>query len=158
MIIISDTSVITNLIHLDQLMILRKLFGNIVIPQKVFEELEKLPEQIVIINRHNGIKVNAIVNKEYFDELSKVLDSGESEAIALAVELKADLLLIDEKKGRKIAQENGILITGLLGILIDAKTENLIPEIKSILDTLIFEIGSRISPQLYLDILKRADE
>ena len=86
------------------------------------------------------------------------LDPGEAEAIVLAIELKADALLIDEKKGRKIAQEYGIVITGLLGILIDSKAENLIQEVKPILDRLIFEIGFRISPKLYQDILEKVNE
>ena len=80
------------------------------------------------------------------------MDPGEAEAIVLAIELEADALLIDEKKGRKIAEEHGIIITGLLGILIIAKSENLISEVKPILDKLIFETGFRINPKLYQDI------
>lgn len=101
MIVISDTSVISNSIQLDQLILLRKLFGNIVLPQKVFDELSKIPEQIIIIKRLNWIEVKTISNKEYFEKLLKILDAGEAEAIALAIELKADALLIDEKKAEE---------------------------------------------------------
>ncbi len=158
MIVVSDTSVITNLVQIDQLTLLKALFGNIVIPQKVYDELTKVPKQIELIERLNWIEVKQISDRTHFDNLLKTLDPGEAEAIVLAIELEADALLIDEKKGRKIAQEHGIIITGLLGILIIAKTENLISEVKPILDKLIFETGFRINPKLYQDILKKVDE
>lgn len=62
--------------------------------------------------------------------LSKELDTGEAEAIALAVELKADRLLIDERLGRSAALRLGLKITGVLGILVAAKRNNLIQEVK----------------------------
>ncbi|MBL7792671.1 MAG: DUF3368 domain-containing protein [Saprospiraceae bacterium] len=158
MIVVSDTSVITNLVQIDQLTLLKDLFGNIVIPQKVYDELTKVPKQIELIERLNWIEVKQISDSSHFDNLLKTLDAGEAEAIVLAIELEADALLIDEKKGRKIAQEHGIIITGLLGILIIAKAENLISEVKPILDKLIFETGFRINPKLYQDILKKVDE
>ena len=76
----------------------------------------------------------------------------------LAIELRADALLIDEKKGRKIAQEYGIIITGLLGIFIEAKKEGFINKVKPTLDRLIFEAGFRISPKLYQAILEKVGE
>lgn len=158
MIVISDTSVITNLIQLDQLILLRKLFGDIVLPQKVFDELSRLPKQAIILRRLKWVEVKSASNTKYFEKLCKILDAGEAEAIALAIELKADVLLIDERKGRRIAQENGILITGLLGVLLEAKTQNLLPQIKPILDKLVFEIGFRISTELYREILKKVNE
>lgn len=158
MIVVSDTSVITNLVQIDQLTLLKDLFGNIVIPQKVYDELTKVPKQIDLIERLNWIEVKQISDRTHFDNLLRTLDPGEAEAIVLAIELEADALLIDEKKGRKIAQEHGIIITGLLGILIIAKAENLISEVKPILDKLIFETGFRINPKLYQDILKKIDE
>jgi predicted nucleic acid-binding protein len=158
MVVISDTSVITNLIQLDHLRLLKELFGNIIVPQKVFEELARLPEQIEIIERYDWIEIKQISDREHFSKLQKTLDPGEAEAIVLALELRADALLIDEKKGRKIAQEYGITITGLLGVLVDAKSEHLIDEVKPILDRLVFEVGFRINPKLYQDIIKRAGE
>ncbi|MEM9829833.1 MAG: DUF3368 domain-containing protein [Bacteroidota bacterium] len=158
MVIVSDTSIITNLIQVDHLEFLQDIFGEIVIPAQVFEELSKVPGQLEIIENTEWIEVKTIANEKQLEELTVVLDPGEAEAIALALELKADALLIDEKKCRKIAQKYGIVVTGLLGILISAKEENLIPEIKPILDKLIFEIGFRISPKLYQQILEKVDE
>lgn len=158
MIVVSDTSVITNLIQLGQLPLLKELFENIIIPQKIFDELARIPRQIEVINENAWIEVRQISDETHFKKLTSTLDPGEAEAIVLAIELKADALLIDEKKGRRIAQEYGITITGLLGVLIEAKAENLIKEVKPILDRLIFEMGFRINPKLYQNILEKVDE
>ena len=158
MIIISDTSVLTNLIQLDQLSLLEKLFGHVLIPKKVFSELSKIPGQIPIIERISWIEIRSASNSEIVEKLAMQLDLGEAESIALAIEEKADLLLIDERKGRRIAQQNGILITGLLGILIEAKAEKHLKEVKPLLDKLIFEIGFRVSPKLYQQVLTEINE
>ncbi|MEM6347333.1 MAG: DUF3368 domain-containing protein [Bacteroidota bacterium] len=158
MIIISDTSVITNLVQLQQLFILESLFGQVVIPLKVYAELEKIPSQKTIIDQTTWIEIRSVSNKRLFKKLEALLDPGEAEAITLAVELKADLLLIDERKGRKVASDYGILITGLIGILIEAKSNGLVSQVKPFFDKLIFEIGFRINPKLYQEILKKIGE
>lgn len=158
MIIISDTSVITYLIQIEQLELLKQLFGEVIIPEKVKEELSQVKGQLAVIESTNWIKIGQITNQELYDKIDEDLDAREAESIVLAIELKADLLLIDEKKGRRIAEKYGLRITGLLGILIEAKEELIIKEIKPILDKLIYEIGFRISPRLYQEILKRVNE
>ena len=66
--------------------------------------------------------------------------------------------MIDEKKGRKIAKENGLIIVGILGLLIEAKQEGLISTVKQTLDKLVFEVGFRVNPKLYSYILQVAGE
>ena len=158
MIVISDTSVITYLIQIDELLLLKELFGEVIIPEKVKEELSQISGQLSIIESTDWIKVRRITNQNLYNEIEENLDSGETESIVLAIELQADILLIDEKKGRRIAEKYGLRITGLLGILIEAKEENIIKEVKPMLDRLIYEIGFRISPRLYQEILKKVNE
>ena len=86
-------------------------------------------------------------------ELSNVLDPGESEAIVLAVEKKADYLVIDERKGRKIAVQYGLKITGLLGVLGKAKAKGIINEVKPYLDDLVLISGFRVSKNLRKQLL-----
>jgi len=76
----------------------------------------------------------------------------------LALEIKADLLLMDERRGRAFAQELGLNVVGLLGILLQAKNQNLIAAVKPLIDRLIQEADFRVSPQLYRSILQIADE
>jgi predicted nucleic acid-binding protein len=83
---------------------------------------------------------------------------GEAEAIALASECGAELLLIDEHRGRKIASRFGIRVAGVLGVLIEAKRCGELPAIKPVLDLLVSTAGFRISNALYGRVLEAADE
>ncbi|AIE76293.1 DUF3368 domain-containing protein [Synechocystis sp. PCC 7338] len=90
--------------------------------------------------------------------LAQMLDPGESEAIALAIEIDAERLLIDERLGRDIATNYGLKLRGLLGLLINAKQQGMIPMLRPILDRLIKQAGFRVSPTLYARILQEAGE
>jgi len=158
MIIVSDTSPITNLLKIGRVSLLQQIFKEIIIPNGVYEELIKIPNQKSQIENTKWIKKQDSKNKEFINELLKILDRGESESIALAIELKADYLLIDEKKGRKIANEYGITITGLLGVLRRAKLKGYLEKVKPILDQLREETGFRIHQNLYKEILKDVGE
>ena len=86
------------------------------------------------------------------------LDKGEAEAISLAIENQADILIIDELAGRQVAKQHNLRIIGLLGILIDAKYSGLIKEVKPLLDQLISDHGFWIKPELYSNVLKTVAE
>lgn len=87
--------------------------------------------------------------------LKQTLDKGESEAIALAVELKADWTLIDERDARKVAKSLGLKVTGILGILLRAKQVGELESLQPVIDNLINKAGFRIAPELLAQILKR---
>ena len=160
MIIVSDTSVITNLINVESLFLLKELYQNVIIPQAVYQELSASEGDILNQLDQDWINVCSVESQTEVVKFQKSarLDRGESEAILLAQQLNADLLLIDERRGRAEAQRLGIRITGLLGILVDAKTNGLIAAVKPVLDRLMADATFRVSPALYALILKMAQE
>jgi predicted nucleic acid-binding protein len=91
-------------------------------------------------------------------ELRNRVNVGEAEAIALAAEVNANRLLIDERLGRQAAAELGLSLIGVLGILLAAKRQGLISEVKPVIDDLVIQAGFRVSSQLYADVLNAADE
>jgi len=158
MIIVCDSSPIIALALCDQLELLDKLFNDILIPQEVYNETTKEgKEPTPIIKEWATGKVIEVINRQSVNKFNEILDKGESEAIALYLEKSADYLLIDEKKGRKIAMENDIKIIGSIGVLIMAKRKGLIQSIKPSLD-IIRHSSTRISDFLYEQALKIAGE
>ena len=148
-IIISDASCLILLNKIGELLVLKKLFGKVIITQIIASEYgNELPEWIEVINPCRDI------NQSVW-ELN--LDEGEISAIALALEIENSLLIIDELKGRKIARELGIRITGTIGLLVDAKESGYIPLLKPILQK-IRQTNFRISENIFLEILAKAGE
>lgn len=143
MIIISDTTPIISLIKINRLDLLEKLFVEVLVPNAVFKELTTntlFTNEAEIVKKSSFLKVSSVQNQKSLQLLQAVsgLDDGESEAIILADELKSNILLMDERKGRKVAQKLGINITGTIGILIQAYNEGMISdvEVKSYLNQL----------------------
>ncbi|KGE88536.1 MAG: DUF3368 domain-containing protein [Phaeodactylibacter xiamenensis] len=158
MVVISDTTTITNLIQINLLDILPKLYNEVIIPLAVHKELLRFEEQKTIINSSNWLKPLEVENNPYLGSLLESIDKGEAEAIALAIKLQPDFLIIDERAGRKIAKEYGIPIIGLLGILMLAKQQGLIENVKTPLDSLKDEVGFRVSKSLYEFVLSEVNE
>jgi len=162
-IVISDTSAITNLAAIDQLRLLPLLYEQVIIPEAVYRELVDIDPPVpgsAEVPTATWLAVKLIANRGVVERLQSEarLDPGESEAIALALELGADLLLIDERRGRAEANRLGIKITGLLGILVEAKRKNLIVAVKPLIDALIATSEFRVSSALYNQILNIANE
>lgn len=153
MIVVSDTSPISNLMTIGQLDLLKFVFNKILIPEGVKDELEKLPSQRKELEKHKWITLQKIKDKKLLADLLLMLDRGESEAIVLAIEKKADYLIIDERKGRGIAVKYGLKITGLLGVLGKAKAKGIINDVGSYMDDLVLISGFRISQKLRKKIL-----
>lgn len=148
-IIIADSSSIIILYETELLQLLPSLFNRITITKQVEKEIRiAVPE---------WMKVQEPSNQKLVNDLLKELDEGEASSIALAVEHKDSLLIIDEKDGRKIAASLHIQIIGTLGILLHAKRKNLVPSFKACLDKIIAK-GFRISPQLIAEFMEDSGE
>ncbi len=158
MIVVSDTSPLTNLMKIDGLLLMKAVFGRIVIPPMVETELNRIPAHRQVLADTDWIEVVALTDRNIYNQLLSELDPGEAEAMALSIELQADYLLIDEQTGRSVAQRMGIPITGLLGMFILAKQQAIIPAIKPYLQRLIYEAEFHVNPALFQQVLQAVGE
>ncbi|QHV01626.1 DUF3368 domain-containing protein [Synechocystis sp. CACIAM 05] len=163
MIVVSDTSAMANLAVVDHLWLLQAIYKSVIIPEAVASEIAVATNpQISLILQLDWIKIRLLSAPSYelAEQLQKErgLDAGEAHAIALALDLQADDLLMDERLGRREATRLGLSIVGILGVLLVAKQINLIPQVKPVIDDLINQAGFRVSSKLYERILIFAQE
>lgn len=161
MIVVSDTSALANLAIVDHLWLLESIYQTVIIPDVVARELAAASNPLIpAILQVGWIQPQPLTNSELANQLQQErgLDAGEANAIALALELQADDLLIDERLGRQEALRLGLSIIGILGILLVAKQRSLIPQVQPVMDALISQAGFRVSSQLYQRVLALAEE
>jgi uncharacterized protein len=158
--VVSDTSPIRALHHLNVLGVLHQLFGNVLVPPAVARELESPARafQPVPVSSTPFVTVRAPRNLQRVLELSRLLDPGEAEAIALAQEVGADLLIIDELAGRNVAQHCGLNRTGALGVLVRAKQAHLITPVLPLVDRLRRDLNFHVSDELYEEVRRLVAE
>lgn len=129
MIVIADTSPISYLILVDEAELLPELYGQILVPFAVFQELTspEAPSKVRnwFLEKPDWFEVRTITTGVP-DGLSAILDKGESEAIQMATELHADLILLDELAGRRVAKNIGLRVIGLIGVLAAASRRGLV--------------------------------
>lgn len=155
MILIADSSALVALAIVDKLEILDKLFGQVLIPLAVYDE-------ITIENREESKKLLNYSKDRVKDISSKInfnitLGKGESESIILYKEENADFLLCDDKKAKKFAQSFGMNVVGSLGILLKAKDKRLIGEIRPLI-TILKSSKVFIDDKIYHIVLEMAVE
>jgi uncharacterized protein len=160
-IIISDTGPLIALAKTDNLAILQQLFAKVIIPNAVFKELQLNSVRAGTVALKKAIFTDKWI--EVYQQkirlnstISNVVDPGEAEAIALALELKI-ILLIDERRGRVVAKQEAIDVIGTAGLLLVAKRKGIIPQVKEILLD-IQDCGYRFSDNLLKTILSLAEE
>lgn len=161
MIIVSDTSSINNLAAINQLHLLQQLYQTVLIPEAVYQELTDPSFPVAgatEVQTFDWIQTLAVTNRSVVEMLNNELDIGEAEAIALALEVEADQVLIDERRGRLVAARLNLRYTGILGILVEAKSRGLIVEVKPLLDALISQAGFWVAAPLYNRVLRLVDE
>ena len=158
--VVSNASPLINLARIQRFDLLKQFYGRVTIPTAVYEEV------VVYGQERDGSR--DVRNATWIDRaspaddlavsaLSAQLDRGEASAIILARELNAELLLIDEIRGRRVAEKLGVKVTGTLGILTRAKREGLIPNLRDEITRLQSQ-GTWIHPKLSRDILELVGE
>ncbi len=156
--VVSNTTPLISLLKLDRLEILNKIYSVICIPSAVYNEIEAGKDKPFYrdLSKIDWIKIVEIKNQnalKYFLDL----DSGEAEAIVLATEINADLIIMDEKLGRFHAKHADLKVTGIIGVLIKAKQLGIITELKPLLFELI-EKNVWIGDKLINEILAQSGE
>ena len=147
--VISDTSCLILLQKIDHLFILSKIYSKVVVTPLIASEFGKDLPDFIEIRTHRDQLV--------FKTLSQLVDQGEASAFTLAFEIDNCVLILDDRKARKIAKSLGFRLTGTLGILVKAKDAGVIPFVRPLLDKLK-ETDFRISDEVMAKTLEQAGE
>jgi predicted nucleic acid-binding protein len=138
-IVISDTSCLILLTKINELDLLRTCYKKIIVPEEVAQEYgSSLPD---------WIEIRQASQNSLQKTLQQIVDRGEAGAFALALEIPDTLVIVDDRKARKVALSLGLTVTGTLGVFVKAKRLGLIPSVKPILAKLAgtdFRISERI--------------
>jgi predicted nucleic acid-binding protein len=158
-VVVSNATPLIALAGLELLAILPKLFGKVLIPQAVYDEIHSNPEAIGVaaFNQAEWLMVQPVEDKLAVTMLLDQLDQGESEAIILAHELHCDLLLMDERRGRRRAMQGGLTVLGTLGILVNAHHKQMIGPLQPLLVRLR-QLSFHMGDELIREVLRRAGE
>ena len=156
--VVSNTTPIISLLKVGKLEILKELYQELFIPYEVYLEIEagKNTEYYTDLTKVEWIRIVKIQSEKsllFFLDL----DKGEAEAIVLANETNADLIILDETLGRFHAKHVGLNVTGTIGILLKAKENGIIDKIKPILNELS-QKGIWLSEKLIKQTLTKASE
>lgn len=161
MIVVTNSSPLLNLAAIGAAPLLPELFGRVAAPNMVREEIDSLRLRD---HRFRSADIAAAADFSAVGDSSRVallslhLDPGEAEAIALALELRADLILLDERRATRAARQLGLKTLGLLGVLLLAKRKGLVKEARPLLDRLEKDAGFWIAKDLRQQVCRAADE
>jgi predicted nucleic acid-binding protein len=134
----SDTSPIRALPHLGLMTLLQDLYDQVIVPPAVATELSRARRRIppIDVNQFPFVAVQAPMDQDRVFRLRQSLHVGEAEAVVRALETGSSAILIDESKARRLAQSLGMRVIGVLGVLLDAKQQGLIPAVRPLIDDL----------------------
>jgi len=160
-IVVTNTSPLLNLAVIGEARLLPELFGRVTAPNMVREEIDSLrlrDQRFRSADTANAAAFATVRDASRVALLSLHLDPGEAEAIALAIELRADLILLDERRATRAARQLGLRTLGLLGVLLLAKRKGLIDQVRPLLDRLETDAGFWIAPDLRQQVCRAAEE
>jgi predicted nucleic acid-binding protein len=160
-IVVADTSVLINLCRVGQSGLFQQLFHEVFIPPEVAAEFDRLAgkaARFAGLKLPPEIKLQSPSSQPEAVRTASGLDSGEAAALSLAVEIHADAVLIDERRGHEVAVQLGLRTIGILGILLRAKAAGFLPAVKPVLDALQRDAGFWLSELLRKQVLQVAGE
>ncbi|MBI4617706.1 MAG: DUF3368 domain-containing protein [Planctomycetes bacterium] len=158
MIVVADTSPLTNLHAIGRLELLREVFGGLLVPPRVADELRSpRARRPLDVSSIPWMEVRAPGATAPL-ELQRRLHPGETQALRLALEVRADLLLIDEEDGRVEARRLGLSVIGLLGTLVMAKNQGVLPAIRPVVEDLRTRASFWMSDALVEEVLGSVGE
>lgn len=161
MIVVTNTSPLLNLAVIGEARLLPELFARVTAPNMVREEIDSLrlrDQRFRSADTANAAVFATVRDASRVALLSLHLDPGEAEAIALALELRADLILLDERRATRAARQLGLRTLGLLGVLLLAKRKGLIDQVRPLLDRLETDAGFWIARDLRQQVCRAAEE
>lgn len=161
---VSNSSPLIHLAVIDRFGLLRDFFDEVWVPPAVWREVVEEGHgrpgaaDVERAAKQGWLRVVPLQNLALARSLQRDLHTGEAEAIALAVDRRPDVLLLDESDARKMADAHGLVKTGVIGILIRAKLQGKVISLQKELDRLRDEAGLRIADRLYQAALKSVNE
>ena len=160
--VVADTGPLIALARVERLELLPRLYERLIVPPAVHVELtldSDRPGARVLAGAFDAgwITVEAVTDSASAKELARLLGPGEAEAIALAEQVDARFLLVDDARGRRIARSRGIPVAGVAGVLLAAKSRGEVAAVGPILEALT-NTGYHLSPRLVAGVLNRAGE
>ncbi len=158
MIAVSNAGPLIALAKVNRFELLHRVLGHLYIPQAVYDEVVvkgtgKAGTDETQKALGDWIEILAVKNAAMIQSLLTKLGRGESEAIALAIEIQADLVLLDDRKARTMAGFMGLNVNGTIGVLIQGYRKGLVTDLQQILDELKAK-GFRINDRIYTKVLK----
>ena len=161
--VVSNTSPLSSLARIGRLNLLCKQCSQLLVPEAVVKELRDPASPPALKTVDQALQEGWIIPAQVRDRrlvrlLTSELDLGEAEAIALAMETSAGLILIDELEGRRTARRLGLRVTGVLGVLLRAKKAGQIRSLRREVEALRKQAHFFISPRVEGDVLRAAGE
>lgn len=160
MTVVCNATPLINFAAINRLDILQAMFGQVAIPQAVYNETtsSSLPGSQSVLEAIASGWLQVGTASAIAAEILAELDEGEREAISLALEMSEQRILLDEREARQVAQRLGLQVIGTLGILLLAKDNQVIPQVQPLLDAMMSMAQYWVAATLYQQVLRQAGE
>jgi predicted nucleic acid-binding protein len=163
-VVISDSSPLVHLSAIGRFAVLERLYPNLLIPPAVFQEVAVAgkgragAQELEAAIKTGTVRLQSPKAQILSRNELRALDTGEAEALALALEITAELVLIDELRGRAVARTLGLNAIGTLGVIIEAKRQKLLSSVRAELKLLKTRSQLQLTPELEQLVLQLAHE